>query len=136
LVVQQIEACHNVMGIPQEFTIVMTGQMSPPQRAEHWQSLRIFFVTPQVLEKDIQSGICPMKEIVCLVVDEAHRATGNYSYCVVIRELLAANVQLRILALTATPGFKFLNSSQSKRTNQQVGTNSAEGYCFLGSHSA
>ncbi|CAK9227008.1 unnamed protein product [Sphagnum troendelagicum] len=106
LVVQQIEACHNVMGIPQEFTIDMTGQMSPPQRAEHWQSLRIFFVTPQVLEKDIQSGICPMKEIVCLVVDEAHRATGNYSYCVVIRELLAANVQLRILALTATPGSK------------------------------
>jgi hypothetical protein len=41
--VQQIEACHNVMGIPQEFTIDMTGQMSPPQRAEHWQSLRIFF---------------------------------------------------------------------------------------------
>ncbi|CAK9227859.1 unnamed protein product [Sphagnum troendelagicum] len=106
LVVQQIEACHNVMGIPQEFTIDMTGQMSPPQRADHWQSLRIFFVTPQVLEKDIQSGICPMKEIVCLVVDEAHRATGNYSYCVVIRELLAANVQLRILALTATPGSK------------------------------
>jgi hypothetical protein len=31
--------------------------MSPPQRAEHWQSLRIFFVTPQVLEKDIQSGM-------------------------------------------------------------------------------
>jgi Fanconi anemia group M protein len=57
LVVQQIEACHNVMGIPQEFTIDMTGQMSPPQRAEHWQSLRIFFVTPQVLEKDIQSGV-------------------------------------------------------------------------------
>lgn len=33
------------------------------------------------------AGICPMKEIVCLVVDEAHRATGNYSYCVVIREV-------------------------------------------------
>jgi Fanconi anemia group M protein len=71
LVVQQIEACHNVMGIPQGFTINMTGQMSQPQRAEHLQSLRIFFVTPQVLE-DIQSGICPMTEIVCLVVDEAH----------------------------------------------------------------
>ncbi|CAK9205714.1 unnamed protein product [Sphagnum troendelagicum] len=116
LVVQQIEACHNVMGIPQEFTIDMTGQMSPPQRAEHWQSLRIFFVTPQVLDncqrtqlcltERKMAGICPMKEIVCLVVDEAHRATGNYSYCVVIRELLAANVQLRILALTATPGSK------------------------------
>ncbi len=33
------------------------------------------------------AGICPMTEIVCLVVDEAHWATGNYSYCVVIREV-------------------------------------------------
>lgn len=46
------------------------------------------------------------KHLVCLVIDEAHRASGNYSYCVAIRELLAIPVQLRILALTATPGSK------------------------------
>lgn len=28
-----------------------------------------------------------MKHLVCLVIDEAHRATGNYSYCVVVREV-------------------------------------------------
>ncbi|KAM3729495.1 hypothetical protein ACB098_12G016800 [Castanea mollissima] len=106
LVMQQIEACHNIVGIPQEWTIDMTGQISPTKRAGFWKTKRVFFVTPQVLEKDIQSGTCLVKYLVCLVIDEAHRAMGNYSYCVAVRELMAVPVQLRILALTATPGSK------------------------------
>ncbi|KAK9270011.1 hypothetical protein L1049_025584 [Liquidambar formosana] len=106
LVMQQIEACHNIVGIPQEWTIDMTGQISPTRRACFWKAKRVFFVTPQVLEKDIQSGTCMVKYLVCLVIDEAHRALGNYSYCVAVRELMAVPVQLRILALTATPGSK------------------------------
>ncbi|XP_027355173.1 DEAD-box ATP-dependent RNA helicase FANCM isoform X2 [Abrus precatorius] len=101
LVMQQIEACHNI-----EWTVDMTGQLSPPKRAQFWKTKRVFFVTPQVLEKDIHSGTCLVKYLVCLVVDEAHRAMGNYSYCEAVRELMAVPVQLRILALTATPGAK------------------------------
>ncbi|KAK6116697.1 hypothetical protein DH2020_049579 [Rehmannia glutinosa] len=106
LVMQQIEACHNIVGIPQEWTIDLTGQTNPKTRAEFWKDRRVFFVTPQVLEKDIHSGSCLVKHLVCLVIDEAHRATGNYSYCVAVRELMDTPVQLRILALTATPGCK------------------------------
>ncbi|XP_058769697.1 DEAD-box ATP-dependent RNA helicase FANCM-like isoform X1 [Vicia villosa] len=106
LVMQQIEACHNIAGIPQEWTVDMTGQLSPPKRARLWKTKRVFFVTPQVLEKDIHSGKCLVKYLVCLVIDEAHRAMGNYSYCEAVRELMAVPVQLRILALTATPGSK------------------------------
>ncbi|XWS24799.1 hypothetical protein CRYUN_Cryun27aG0015700 [Craigia yunnanensis] len=106
LVMQQIEACHNIVGIPQEWTIDMTGQICPTRRASFWKTKRVFFVTPQVLEKDIQSGTCLANYLVCLVIDEAHRALGNYSYCVAVRELMAMPVQLRILALTATPGSK------------------------------
>ncbi|XP_050233297.1 DEAD-box ATP-dependent RNA helicase FANCM isoform X2 [Mercurialis annua] len=106
LVMQQIEACHNIVGIPQEWTIDMTGQLSPSKRACFWKTKRVFFVTPQVLEKDIQSGTCLVKYLVCLVIDEAHRAQGNYSYSVAVRELVAVPVQLRLLALTATPGSK------------------------------
>ncbi|KAK1403680.1 ATP-dependent DNA helicase mph1 [Heracleum sosnowskyi] len=106
LVMQQIEACHKIVGIPQEWTIDLTGEMSPIKRLSFWEAKRVFFVTPQVLEKDIESGKCLVEHIVCLVIDEAHRATGNYSYCVVVRKLIADNVQLRILALTATPGSK------------------------------
>ncbi|CAA7400328.1 unnamed protein product [Spirodela intermedia] len=103
LVMQQIEACHNTVGIPQEWTIDMTGQTNPQKRSQFWKSKRVFFVTPQVLEKDILSGICPVKQLICLVIDEAHRAMGNYSYCVA---LMTLPVQLRVLALTATPGSK------------------------------
>ncbi|XP_050937808.1 DEAD-box ATP-dependent RNA helicase FANCM isoform X2 [Cucumis melo] len=106
LVLQQIEACHNIVGIPQEWTIDMTGMINPAKRASFWRSKRVFFVTPQVLEKDIQSGTCLMKYLVCLVIDEAHRALGNYSYCVAVRELTKIPLPLRILALTATPGSK------------------------------
>ncbi|KAJ1274795.1 hypothetical protein BS78_05G088100 [Paspalum vaginatum] len=107
LVTQQIEACHNTVGIPQEWTIDLRGDRNPSSRSIQWKSKRVFFVTPQILQNDIKSGICMVKQIVCLVVDEAHRASGNYAYCIAIRELLAAHVPLRILALTATPGSKY-----------------------------
>ncbi|KAF0902518.1 hypothetical protein E2562_017916 [Oryza meyeriana var. granulata] len=106
LVTQQIEACHNTVGIPQEWTIDLKGNLSPSKRSYFWKSKRVFFVTPQVLQNDIQSGICMVNQLVCLVIDEAHRASRNYAYCVVVRELEAARVPLRILALTATPGSK------------------------------
>ncbi|CAL4989159.1 unnamed protein product [Urochloa decumbens] len=106
LVTQQIKACHNMVGIPQEWTIDLRGDRNPSRRSIHWKSKRVFFVTPQILQNDIKSGICNVKQIVCLVIDEAHRASGNYAYCIAIQELLAARVPLRILALTATPGSK------------------------------
>ncbi|CAM0874689.1 unnamed protein product [Alopecurus aequalis] len=106
LVTQQIEACHNTVGIPQEWTIDMKGNLSPEKRSSYWKSKRVFFVTPQILENDIQSGICVMKQLVCLVIDEAHRASGNYAYCTAIRKLVASQIPLRILGLTATPGSK------------------------------
>ncbi|KAM3394814.1 DEAD-box ATP-dependent RNA helicase FANCM isoform X1 [Capsicum galapagoense] len=121
LVLQQVEALHKFVDIPQECTIDLTGQTNPLRRASLWKERRVFFVTPQVLEKDIHSGICFMRHLVCLVIDEAHRATGNYSYCVVVRELMAFNVQVRILALTATPGSK-RQAVQKVIDNLQIST--------------
>ncbi|XP_059280507.1 DEAD-box ATP-dependent RNA helicase FANCM isoform X1 [Lycium ferocissimum] len=121
LVLQQVEALHKFVDIPQECTIDLTGQTNPLRRASLWKERRVFFVTPQVLEKDIHSGICFVKHLVCLVIDEAHRASGNYSYCVVVRELMAFHVQVRILALTATPGSK-RQAVQKVIDNLQIST--------------
>ncbi|KAI3780438.1 hypothetical protein L2E82_10419 [Cichorium intybus] len=104
LVTQQIEACHNIVGIPQEYAVDMTGQTSPAKRVNLWKTKQIFFLTPQVLNEDIKSGKCEVKKIVCLVLDEAHRASGDYAYCTVVRQLMAVPVHFRLLALTATPG--------------------------------
>ncbi|XP_060801684.1 Fanconi anemia group M protein [Amyelois transitella] len=105
LVAQQIDACYNIIAIPPNDTIEMTGHMQVNTRKAHWQSKRVFFATPQVIYNDIMSGICPSDKIRCLVLDEAHRARGNYAYCQIVGSLTDMGHKLyRILALSATPG--------------------------------
>ncbi|CAL1527140.1 unnamed protein product, partial [Lymnaea stagnalis] len=105
LVAQQINACYNIMGIPKEDTVEMTGTMPPTVRQKAWREKRVVFLTPQVITNDLSRGSCTAESIKCLVVDEAHKAVGNHSYCqVVIRELVKFARQFRVLALSATPG--------------------------------
>ncbi|XP_003480507.1 Fanconi anemia group M protein isoform X1 [Sus scrofa] len=104
LVTQQIEACYRVMGIPQSHMAEMTGSTQVFTRKEIWDSKRVLFLTPQVMVNDLSRGACPAAEIKCLVIDEAHRALGNYAYCQVVRELVKYTNHFRILALSATPG--------------------------------
>lgn len=76
-------------------------------RKTHWQTKRVFFATPQVIYNDIKSGICPANKIRCLVMDEAHRARGNYAYCQIVATLDEMGCRTyRMLALSATPGSK------------------------------
>lgn len=104
LVAQQIEACFHIAGIPRSQTTLLTGEIPPAIRAEEWQEKRVFFMTPQTLSNDLKSGLADPKKIVLLVVDEAHKATGNYAYVEVVRFLQRFTTSFRVLALTATPG--------------------------------
>ncbi|RMD39980.1 hypothetical protein DV735_g5161, partial [Chaetothyriales sp. CBS 134920] len=106
LVVQQAEACYGIAGIPKADTTIMTGGVPSTVRAVEWQEKRVFFMTPQTLENDLRSGIADAKRIVLLVVDEAHKATGAYSYVKVVEFLRRSSESFRVLALTATPGSK------------------------------
>ncbi|XP_016109943.1 Fanconi anemia group M protein [Sinocyclocheilus grahami] len=104
LVAQQIQACHGVMGIPQEHMAELTGSTAAQQRRELWRAKRVFFLTPQVMVNDLSRNSCPAAHVRCVVIDEAHKATGNHAYCQVIRELSNQTQQFRVLALSATPG--------------------------------
>ncbi|KAH8602598.1 hypothetical protein B0O99DRAFT_587690 [Bisporella sp. PMI_857] len=104
LVAQQVEACFNIVGLPRSSTTLLTGDQVPALRAEEWESKRVFFMTPQTLINDLSTGIADPKRIVLLVVDEAHRATGEYAYNKVVQFIRRFNKSFRILALTATPG--------------------------------
>ncbi|KAJ5247622.1 hypothetical protein N7468_002605 [Penicillium chermesinum] len=104
LVSQQVSACLNIAGIPRSQVTMLTGGAPPGVRAEEWKSKRVFFMTPQTMVNDIKTGIADPKRIVLLVVDEAHRATGAYSYVEVVKQLGRFNNSFRVLALTATPG--------------------------------
>ena len=53
LVAQQIEACFNIMGIPQVETMEMTGNVSVKLREKAWKQKRVLFMTPQVSKLDL-----------------------------------------------------------------------------------
>ncbi|KAK3869546.1 hypothetical protein Pcinc_025153 [Petrolisthes cinctipes] len=104
LVTQQITACFHIMGIPQEHTSEMTGLINAEKRASEWCERRVFFLTPEVLVRDLARGSCPAVLIKCLVIDEAHHALGNYAYCQAIQCLRQHRHDFRVVALSATPG--------------------------------
>ncbi|XP_043669530.1 Fanconi anemia group M protein isoform X1 [Vespula pensylvanica] len=112
LVTQQIDACYNVMGIPNIESIELTGSVNHKTRQIAWFKKRVFFATPQVFHNDLENNIIPSELIKCVVIDEAHKALGKHSYCECIRILSEKNQYFRILALSATPGNKIANVHQ------------------------
>uniref|UniRef100_A0ABM5FCA9 Fanconi anemia group M protein isoform X2 n=1 Tax=Pogona vitticeps TaxID=103695 RepID=A0ABM5FCA9_9SAUR len=104
LVAQQRRACARLAAIPAAHMAEITGGTQIADRKEMWRNKRVFFLTPQVMVNDLSRGICPAAEVKCLVLDEAHKALGNYAYCQVVKELCKYTQEFRILALTATPG--------------------------------
>jgi ATP-dependent DNA helicase MPH1 len=90
LVNQQIESFSQVISeVPLDAIAELTGTLSKQKRQKFYQLKRVFFMTPQTLQKDIESNIFDCSKIVLLVIDEAHRATGNYAYCRIIQMLEA-----------------------------------------------
>ncbi|KAI9597587.1 hypothetical protein BDF19DRAFT_433851 [Syncephalis fuscata] len=102
LVSQQLRAYREMVDTPINDTVELTGELRPEIRSRLWREKRVFFLTPQTMHRDLLSGICPREQVSCLVIDEAHKATGNFAYCEIARELRP--FQVRLLALTATPG--------------------------------
>lgn len=96
-----------------------------------WKEKRVFFLTPQCVQNDLTSNVCPANDVKCVVIDEAHRALGDHAYAQVfyhklsyfiilgfhkltaecnfstaqvIRILNSYEARFRVLALSATPG--------------------------------
>jgi len=104
LVAQQVKACHEVVGIPEDATAELSGSTSALVRRRIWQTKRVFYATPQTVENDIEKKVFDPKRVVLFVVDEAHKALGKYAYAKVVRLLAQRNCHFRVLALSATPG--------------------------------
>ncbi|KAK3330231.1 hypothetical protein B0H66DRAFT_51600 [Apodospora peruviana] len=101
---QQVQACLSIAGIPRSQATLLTGETPPVLREGEWESKRVFFMTPQTLMNDLSKGYADPKSIVLLVVDEAHRATGDYAYVKAVEFIRRFSQSFRVLALTATPG--------------------------------
>ncbi len=84
--------------------IVLNGTIKPEVRKTLFEESKIIFSTPQGLENDILCRRINLSNVSLIVFDEAHRATGDYSYVWIANQYHKQAKKERILALTASPG--------------------------------
>ena len=83
-----------------------TGETPPEERELAYRSADLVCSTPQVVQNDVVSGRFDMRHVTMLLVDEAHRAVGNYAYVFLADSYRRARSNGRVLAMTASPGAK------------------------------
>jgi len=101
---QHLNTFKQAFDIPEEKFVLFTGNVSPEKRVQLWQNAQIIFSTPQGLENDVIGDKLDISKVSLLVFDEAHRATGDYSYVFLAKQYQRKSDYPRILALTASPG--------------------------------
>ncbi len=83
---------------------MFTGETPPEERAHVWKTSQVCFATPQVIKNDCIGGRYSLEDVSLLVVDECHRAVGNYAYVFIADLYLRVAKKPLILAMTASPG--------------------------------
>jgi len=101
---QHYESFKKTLNLPHTELAVLTGEQPAEKRAKLWKMARVIFATPQAVRNDIVYGFVPLRDVVLMVFDEAHRAVGNYPYVFIAERYMSEALNPLILALTASPG--------------------------------
>lgn len=101
---QHAETFKSILNVDEKEIVVFTGEVPPEGRIEKWRNAKVVLATPQIVENDIITGRVDLKKCALLILDEAHRAVGNYSYVFVAEQYLKQANKPLILGLTASPG--------------------------------
>lgn len=104
LVLQHQATLAGYLSIPAASMPCVTGEVPPAKRREAWEGATICFMTPQTLENDVAKEAYTMERVSLLVIDEAHRAVGDYAYTSIARMYVQQARERTILAMTASPG--------------------------------
>ncbi len=105
LVLQHRDTFARVMNVPEDTLAVFTGATPPAKREKGYGDATIIFATPQVIENDIIAGRISLAGITLLIVDEAHRATGDYAYVFIAERYRHTHTGGTVLGITASPGY-------------------------------
>jgi len=84
--------------------VMFTGEAPPDQRTREWNNATVILATPQVVKNDLIACRYTLKDVSLLIVDECHRAVGNYAYVFLAQRYLATADKPLLLAMTASPG--------------------------------
>lgn len=104
LVEQHAAFFRNVLNIPCEEVVLFTGGTPPGKRALMWEKAKIVVSTPQVIENDLLAKKIDLENVSCIIFDEAHRATGDYSYVYIGEKYALQAKDPLVLGITASPG--------------------------------
>jgi ERCC4-related helicase len=104
LVEQHLRYFSERLALPGGACAIFTGATGPEERKEAWESAQAIFATPQVIKNDLIAGRYSLADVTLLVVDECHRAVGNYAYVFLARRYLSTASKPLLLAMTASPG--------------------------------
>ena len=102
LVLQHFKTFQKLLNLDRDSMVWLTGEVGPDERTDLWKK-RVVFSTPQVFMNDLLTGKLSLDQFSLMIVDEAHRAVGDYPY-VFIADRYAATEGNLILGLTASPG--------------------------------
>ena len=58
---------------------MFTGEAAPTERTADWAQAQVIFATPQVIKNDLIAGRYTLQDVTLMIVDECHRAVGNYA---------------------------------------------------------
>ncbi len=105
LVNQHLSDLKNLLNLPEDEEIVgLTGAIPPKKRRAIWESAKVVVATPQVVRNDVQNGVTRLDDVALLIVDEAHRATGNHAMAQVGDLYAEQQPDGLVIAATASPG--------------------------------
>ena len=104
LVEQHSAFLKDVMTLDASLIQTFTGTISADKREKLWDAAKIVVSTPQVIENDLLSNRVTLRDIALLILDECHRAVGNYSYVYIAEKYYEQAKEPRVLGMTASPG--------------------------------
>lgn len=104
LVEQHYEFIKNVTILHPRSIAMITGNLRRERRIELWNRASVIVATPQTIENDLITESISLRDVGCIVFDEAHRAVGEYSYVYIARRYREENPNALVLGITASPG--------------------------------
>ncbi|GFO97290.1 Hef nuclease [groundwater metagenome] len=104
LVEQHAAFFRNALNIPPEEVVLFTGGTPPGKRELMWEKAKVIVSTPQVIENDLLAKKINLENVSCIIFDEAHRATGDYSYVYIGEKYALQSKEPLVLGITASPG--------------------------------
>jgi Fanconi anemia group M protein len=98
---QHRKSFEELMKLESGDVLLITGKLGASKRKGLWDTARVIVATPQCVKNDLKKGRMSL-DFGFVVLDEVHRAVGNYAYTFVAEECRKRG--LHVLGLTASPG--------------------------------